>query len=210
MELIDYDVRDRKSLARAARYKKNGSKSKRCTLPSDRLTDAQLRKRNGGLNVYQIGKPITWEEFKKYPLDMQREYLKHFAEKHKCNVEMLANMMGCKKETLQAYTHRKGLSGIVARKPTAEAQMAFYRWLEGQKIRGCEKEEAVEPEETVPEEPAKVKAPTMAGSTILGGSCTMKGTANEHLLELQQMLKNENVIMSVTWHRAEEDNADAG
>ena len=58
--------------------------------------------------------------------------------------------------------------------------------------------------------PARVKAPTMASSTILGGSCTMKGTANEILLELQQMLKNENVIMSVTWHRAEEENADAG
>lgn len=208
MELIDYDVRDRKSLARAAKYKKNGSKSKRCTLPSDRLTDAQLRKRNGGLNVYQIGKPVSWKEFKKYPLEIQKEYLSHFAEKHKCNVAMLAKMMGCKKETLQAHTHRKGLSGIVVKQPTAEAQMAFYRWLESQK--NPEEPEEVAPEKNVAEEPAKVKAPTMARSTILGGSCTMEGPANAILLELQQMLKNENVIMSVTWHRAEEDNADAG
>ena len=208
MEPIDYDARDRKSLARAARYKKNGSKSKRCTLPSDRLTDAQLRKRNGGLNVYQVGKPITWEEFKGYPIEMQREYLKHFAEKHKCNTAMLANMMGCEATALMAHTKRKGLSGIVVRRPTIEAQMAFYRWLESQK-NPVEPEEAA-PEQSVAEEPARVKAPTMASSTILGGSCTMKGTANEILLELQQMLKNENVIMSVTWHRAEEENADAG
>lgn len=203
MELIDYDVRDRKSLARAARYKKNGSKSKRCTLPSDRLTDAQLRKRNGGLNVYQIGKPITWGEFKEYPIEMQREYLKNFSEKHNCNLEMLAYMMRCKKETLQAHTHRKGLSGIVAKKPTVEAKMAFYRWLESQKNQV--KPEEAAPEKNVAEEHAKVEMSARASSTIIGGSCTMKGTANEILLELQQMLKNEKVCMFVSWKRMEEN-----
>lgn len=208
MELIDYDVLDRKSLARAARYKKNGSKSKGCTLPSDRLTAAQIRQRNGGLTVYQIGKPITWDTFKEYPLEMQKEYLKHFAKEHNCNAEMLANMMGCKVATLQAYSHRKELSGIVVRKPTVEAQMAFYRWLESQKS-PVEPEEYA-PEKSLAEEPKKVEMPARAKSTIRGGMCKLEGSANEILLELQQMLKNEKVCMYVTWGRLEEDNADAG
>lgn len=208
MELIDYDVRDRKSLARAAKYKKNGSKSKGCTLPSDRLTAEQIRQRNGGLTVYQIGKPITWDTFKGYPLEMQKEYLKHFAKEHNCNVEMLAKMMGCNAATLQAHTTRKGLSGIVVRKPTVEAQMAFYRWLESQKS-------PVEPEEPAPEksqaeEPKKVKMTACTKSTIRGGMCKLEGSANEILLELQQMLKNEKVSLFVSWQRMEEDNADAG
>lgn len=208
MELIDYDVRDRKSLARASRYKKNGSKSKKCMLPSDRLTDAQIRQRNGGLTVYQIGKPITWDTFKAYPLEMQKEYLKHFAKEHNCNVEMLANMMGCKKETLQAHTTRKGLSGIVARKPSVEAQMAFYRWVESQK-NPAEPEE-IAPEKSMAEEPKKVEMPARTKSTIRCGSCKLEGSANEILLELQQMLKNEKVSMFVAWCRKEENNADAG
>lgn len=209
MELIDYDVRDRKSLARAARYKKNGSKSKKCMLPSDRLTDAQIRKRNGGLKVYQIGKPITWAEFTRYPVEMQKEYLEHFAQKHRCNAPMLARMMGISAATIRTYTCRVGLSGIIVRHPTYEEQKAFYEWLESQKEpeRVVEK---VEENQAPAAQPVKVEKPVTARSTIMGGSCTLQGTANEILLELQQMLKNENVVMSVTWHRAEENNADVG
>lgn len=35
---FDYDVKQRRELARAAKYRKRGSKSKKCTLPSDYLT----------------------------------------------------------------------------------------------------------------------------------------------------------------------------
>ena len=153
--------------------------------------------------MYQIGKPIAWDTFKEYPLEMQKEYLKHFAEKHKCNLEMLAYMMGCKKETLHAYTQRQGLSGIVVRRPSSEAHMEFYRWLESQKNPVKPEEDA--PEKNVAEEHAKVEMPARASSTIIGGSCTMKGTSNEILLELQQMLKNEKVCMFVSWKRMEEN-----
>lgn len=209
MELIDYDVRDRKSLARASKYKKNGSKSKKCMLPSDRLTDAQLRKKNGGLTVYQIGKPIAWDTFKEYPLEMQKEYLKHFANEHNCNVEMLANMMGCKVATLHAYAHRKGLSGIVSRNPSYETRKAFDEWLGSQRDPAQPAEEVKEP--TAPaDKPVKEDKPVLTKATIVSGSFKLEGPSNEILLELHKMLKNEKVCMYVTWHRAEEDNADAG
>lgn len=204
MEMIDYDVRDRKSLARASKYKKNGSKSKKCMLPSDRLTDAQLRKKNGGLMVYQTGRPISWQEFKEYPTEMQKEYLEHFAQKHGCNNEMLANMMGVKRDALQAYTHRKGMGGIVSRKPSYETRKAFDEWLESQRDPVKPAEEVKEP--TAPaEKPVKEDKPVRTKATIVSGSCKLEGTANEILLELQQMLKNEKVCMFVSWQRMEEN-----
>ena len=46
MNDFDFDVMTKKRIARGAAARKCGSKSRRCTLPSDYLTDAQKKARN--------------------------------------------------------------------------------------------------------------------------------------------------------------------
>lgn len=75
MTEFDYEVLQRKRLAGAARHVKRGSRSKKCTLESDRLTHAQWKKRNGEVLSINLNRPMTWAEFKAIPGDLQNEYI---------------------------------------------------------------------------------------------------------------------------------------
>lgn len=75
MNAYQETIAERKAMASGARHKKNGSRSKRCSLPSDNLTPAQKRKLNGECRTYQTTIPLTWEEFKAMPTDLQKEHL---------------------------------------------------------------------------------------------------------------------------------------
>lgn len=59
MNDFEKEVREKKSIASGARHRVNGSKSKRCTLPSDYLTPAQRKKLNGEVYTVNLNKPIT-------------------------------------------------------------------------------------------------------------------------------------------------------
>ena len=66
MNAFDSEVRERKRLVSSARHKKNGSKSKRCSLPSDHLTERQWKARCGEIMEYKLSSPVPWAEFKRY------------------------------------------------------------------------------------------------------------------------------------------------
>lgn len=69
------DVHERKQLTYGSKHKKNGSKSKKCTLPSDYLSKKEKEKMNGEVKKYVIGKPIDAETFESYPADIKQEYI---------------------------------------------------------------------------------------------------------------------------------------
>lgn len=55
--------------------KKSGSRSKRCSLPSDNLTAKQRKELNGAVKEYSLNKPLYWTEFLQLPKDLQLEYM---------------------------------------------------------------------------------------------------------------------------------------
>lgn len=75
MNDFEYDVLQRKRMTYGAKHMKRGSKSRRCSLPSDNLTAAQLKARNGEVKTYDLDSPMTWAEFKQMPLDIQQTYI---------------------------------------------------------------------------------------------------------------------------------------
>lgn len=68
-------IRERKDLARSARHKKNGSKSKKCTLPSDYLTKKEKEAMSSECKTWSMFKFYNWEEFQEMPADIQVQYL---------------------------------------------------------------------------------------------------------------------------------------
>lgn len=70
------DLKDCRAEASGARRKKNGSKSKACSLPSDGLTRRQWEKLNGPMNIFAINVPTDYETLSKQSEDIQREYCK--------------------------------------------------------------------------------------------------------------------------------------
>lgn len=75
MNDFDYEVMQKKRIAHSAAHMKRGSKSKKCTLPSDHLTPAQWKRRNGPVSTYSLNQPMDWETFKSLPIDIQQSYI---------------------------------------------------------------------------------------------------------------------------------------
>ena len=92
MNDFDYDVLQKKRTAAGARHMKRGSRSKRCSLPSDNLTPAQLKRRNGPVSTYKLDEPMRWDDFKAMPADLQKQYLTNLVETYGATNEMLGDM----------------------------------------------------------------------------------------------------------------------
>lgn len=67
--LLKEEIKDKKQAGSGYRYKKNGRKSKKCSLPSDYLSKKEIEKMNGECKVYNINKPMTYKEFCAMPVD---------------------------------------------------------------------------------------------------------------------------------------------
>lgn len=93
MNEFDYDVYLKKRIARGYRNKKNGSKSKRCSLTSDGITQKQWRERNGEIMSYNLSEPMSWETFKTMPIDLQTEYIKGLRDKYGTTATDLAKFL---------------------------------------------------------------------------------------------------------------------
>ena len=92
MNDFDYDALQKKRIAAGARHMKRGSRSKRCSLPSDNLTPAQLKRRNGPVSTYKLDEPMRWDDFKAMPVDLQKKYLTNLVETYGATNEMLGDM----------------------------------------------------------------------------------------------------------------------
>ena len=92
MNDFDYDALQKKRIAAGARHMKRGSRSKRCSLPSDNLTPAQLKRRNGPVSTYKLDAPMGWDDFKAMPVDLQKQYLTNLVETYGATNEMLGDM----------------------------------------------------------------------------------------------------------------------
>lgn len=104
MNEFDYEVLQRKRIASQARYRKNGSKSKKCSLPSDNMTNSQWKERCGKINTYCLNRPLAWYEFKAMPKNLQSEYLRKYIERHHASATDFAEIMfGCSLKTLLNY-----------------------------------------------------------------------------------------------------------
>ena len=112
MNDFDYDALQKKRIAAGARHMKRGSRSKRCSLPSDNLTPAQLKRRNGPVSTYKLDAPMMWDDFKAMPVDLQKKYLTNLVETYGATNEMLGDMfyvhpthVGAVKKALGVVSH---------------------------------------------------------------------------------------------------------
>lgn len=112
MNDFDYDALQKKRIAAGARHMRRGSRSKRCFLPSDNLTLAQLKRRNGPVSTYKLDAPMRWDDFKAMPVDLQKQYLTYLVEAYGATNEMLGDMfyvhptyVGAVKKALGVVSH---------------------------------------------------------------------------------------------------------
>ena len=103
MNDFDYEVMQRKRLARQASHRKCGSKSKKCSMSTDHMTRKQWLERCGETVTYQLGKPIPWDYFKKMPVAIQKEYLLDMIQKYQTTASDLARLFGIGASTVTKH-----------------------------------------------------------------------------------------------------------
>ena len=120
MHDFDYDAMQKKRIARGASHMKRGSKSKKCTLPSDYLTAAQKRRLNGPVSTYKLDEPMSWESFKAMPEDLQKKYILNLQETYQANNDMLGKMFGVTGVSVCRMRHALGIGAIGQSKMTRD------------------------------------------------------------------------------------------
>lgn len=117
-----------KRLARGAYNKRTGSRSKKCSLPSDRLTPKQLKERNGEIMSYNLSKPMNWDTFKKLDDDTQRRYIYRLANSYHGRSRDVAVMFGITPVYFSNWLSRKSWGGEVF--PHTGKRTAHSAWLD--------------------------------------------------------------------------------
>lgn len=133
MNDFDYEIYLRKQLARQSKYRKRGSKSKKCSLPSDHLTTRELKERNGVVLTYNLTKPMTWKEFCSLPNDVQETYIKGLQDEFHATAVLITKMFGISVSTLSRHIELNTLDIRFARgrKQTKEQEARWEDFLQG-------------------------------------------------------------------------------
>ena len=205
MNDFDFDVMTKKRIARGAAARKCGSNSRRCTLPSDYLTDAQKKARNGKMSTYNLSKPMTYEQFKLMPRDLQREYLLKLRNDMHASARVIAQMFGCSYETVRVVIRDLGINtGGKKLYMNLDQLMRWNNWLSGD---AANTPVAVTEPETETETETETEAETISAAAeetedastpvnndasteeikcaaLLGGKLNLRGTASEILSRL--------------------------
>lgn len=205
---FEYDVKEKKRIASGAYHQKKGSKSRKCTLPHELLTPAQRKKLDGPVLTYAINKPMSWEEFKSLPLDLQQDHLDFLQNRFDIGVNTVSALVfGLSHAALRYHCARKGLS-FQAKPGTVNAakREAIAKWLAREETAPAEEtvapilpaEDSVEePEpETETEEKKRIDLSDLP-QLLCGGEVRMSGRASELLPALVSLLGGNDAYMSV-------------
>lgn len=133
MTEFEYDCYRKKTIARSAAHRVCGSKSKKCNLSTDNMSEKQWNERCGSVMSYNIGKPMVWAEFIKLPKDLKEEYMNKLIDKYSCNAKSLADMFGVCPATIFRTVKSDNLNVqfLKGRHPYGDKEQAFKLFLEG-------------------------------------------------------------------------------
>lgn len=109
MNDFDYDALQKKRVAASARRRKSGSRSRRVSLPSDHLTQKELKAMCGEVQSYDMASPIQWSAFLTWPRDLQQEYIFKLQADYGATGEMLAECFATSHATVIRGLEESGI-----------------------------------------------------------------------------------------------------
>lgn len=198
--ILKEDIKKKKQAGSGYRYKKNGSKSKKCSLPSDHLSKKEIEKMNGECKVYNLNKPMSYSNFCAMPVDLRIKYLEMLRDKFGANQTEISKMMNVAQSTLAS--HRcKFLNNKPAFPSSNRSKLDKEAW--NKFINGEDAENAVESEpdeEAVgdtcstdnPPEAAYLPSNLIPKADIVNGSMNLKGKADDIFRKMTDILGCDN------------------
>lgn len=125
--IFNETVNERSKMKRGAAHRKNGSKSKKCTMPSDHLTAKEKKKLNGECRMIKMNRPYKdWNQFKKLSESVKYSYISGLVEDYGARACDICEMFGISYQTL--YDEFKRWS--IPTKPFKKKRNMDERWLD--------------------------------------------------------------------------------
>ena len=198
--ILKEDIKEKKQAGRGYYHKKNGSKSKKCRLPSDHLSKKELNKMNGECKVYNLNKPMSYSNFCAMPVDLRIKYLEMLRDKFGANQTEISKMMGVADTTLASH-RAKFLDSKPVFKSYKHSRLDVEAW---NRFINEEKAVVAEKEETANYDNKKVEDDNSADTAFLpynkvaskadiaNGSMNLKGKAEDIFRKMTDILGCEN------------------
>lgn len=217
MNDFDYDALQKKRVAASARRRKSGSRSRRVSLPSDHLTQKELKAMCGEVQSYDMASPIQWSAFLTWPRDLQQEYISKLQADYGATGEMLAECFATSRATVIRGLEESGIRLVpqprrISREAALERVRRWRGFLYGSDgdptteepteeitVKTAEEEEPVEAvkEQTSPDSPpAEPDVPSLLPLTEV--SYTLKGLDTGSLVALLSALPLPRAPFTVT------------
>lgn len=202
MKEFDFEVKEKKKLANMNRYNARKARKKygSCVMPSDFLTPAQRKKLNGEIKVYEVGKPISWAEFKSYPAEMKQEWVNRFVERFNCSTKGMAMVFGIQASSINNYCRNNGIKISCDSAYTAQKGEMIRAWIDG--ASESESEESVEDVVvSTPELKVEKKQPEIPYfvQTLRSGSMDLRGTSSEIFQTLFGIFRDANLQVTLNF-----------
>lgn len=211
--IFTQDVRDKKTTARSARYRRtHNGKGGSVKLPSDYMTKKEIQAMNGKAESYRINAPMKWAEYKALPEDLKVVYIKAIREKYRAPYRSLADMFGVSFGAVAKEMSRLGFADGEKGRRYKWDKEGFLAWCNGVPVRSAEPKEKAEPieeaQETAiaeevalnePDEAAEVESPVQMAAIPCYGSMNFNCSADAALKTVANLLGGANVRISITW-----------
>lgn len=105
------DVRDKKITARSARHKRtHNGKGGAVKLPSDYMTNKEIKAMSGEVRSYRLNEPMNWQEFSSMPDDIKVSYIKLLRAKFNVPGTKIGEMLGVCQSHIAKELVRLGLN----------------------------------------------------------------------------------------------------
>lgn len=156
--LFFQDSREKSLVARSSHNRRTHNGKGGCHLPSDFMTNKELKAMNGEIETYRTNTPLLWKEFKSMPEDLQRQYIRDLQLKYGATASDIGKMFGvCGQSVLNAMK-RLGVASFACGARMSENEKKRWRDFVGgaetEEVSSCEEQVTAE-EETAVEEIAE-------------------------------------------------------
>ena len=145
---LNKENREKKNIGRNSKYMNRTGKGP-IRFPSDYLSNKEKKKLNGPVISYDMGRPMTYANFRSMPQDLQKNYLDGIIEKFKPTIKNLSELFGISESTMYSRIKMLGVTpaGTKGVRNTDFNEKAWDEWIADGKIPETKNE--YEPKETV-------------------------------------------------------------
>lgn len=122
------DIRERKQMAIGAKHMNRRGK-RPINMGVEYKSDKEINEMHGEMKQYDLSKPMSYQEFKMMPADLQGEYFRSLYEKHGATQERIMVMWKVGARTVAFLRKQFHISATIYRRNPTEEASREAKWL---------------------------------------------------------------------------------